>query len=71
MKTIDHIPRGYKMYHCANGKQYVAPKKSCLFCAHCTDIFYDFTNGPYMWYCDVVGNPENHFTGCHKFKKGE
>lgn len=28
-----------------------APLKSCLFCKHCTDIFYDF-GGIYNTYCD-------------------
>lgn len=29
------------------------PEKSCLFCEHCTDVFWDYTNGPYMLVCDV------------------
>lgn len=27
-------------------------RECCLFCTHCTDIFYDATNGPYMFTCD-------------------
>lgn len=26
--------------------------RSCFFCDHCTDIFWDFSNGPYMFLCD-------------------
>lgn len=27
-------------------------ENSCFFCQHCTDIFFDYTNGPYMFICD-------------------
>ena len=27
-------------------------RECCLFCKHCTDIFVDATNGPYMFLCD-------------------
>ncbi len=27
------------------------PTKHCVFCRHCTDIFYDATSGPYMFVC--------------------
>lgn len=30
----------------------IGHKNSCLFCSHLTDIFYDYSNGPYMFYCD-------------------
>lgn len=29
-----------------------APDNCCLFCEHCTDVFFDYTNGPYMFLCD-------------------
>ena len=29
-----------------------AAENSCFFCQHCTDIFFDYTNGPYMFLCD-------------------
>lgn len=47
----------FKCFECANGRTYQAPEKSCCFCKHCTDIFYDFTHGPYLFMCD-----ENHDT---------
>lgn len=38
-------------YRC---KQYrcMAPDRCCLFCAHCTDVFYD-SHGPYLFICDL------------------
>ena len=27
-------------------------KKNCLICKHCTDIFWDYTHGPYMLFCE-------------------
>ena len=27
-------------------------KKNCLICKHCTDIFWDYTHGPYMVICE-------------------
>lgn len=31
----------------------IAPDESCLFCKHCTDFFWDYTHGPYLFFCDV------------------
>ena len=31
-----------------------APPTSCFFCDHLTDIVYDYTNGPYMFFCDLA-----------------
>lgn len=28
-------------------------RECCLFCKHCTDIFLDATNGPYLFICDM------------------
>lgn len=28
------------------------PANHCVFCKHCTDIFYDFSNGVYMVCCE-------------------
>jgi len=30
----------------------LAPAKSCLFCDHCTDIFWDYS-GPHAFACDI------------------
>lgn len=29
-----------------------AHPKSCFFCDHLTDIYWDYTNGPYMFTCE-------------------
>ena len=29
----------------------MAHPKACFFCDHCTDIFYDYTVGPYLFVC--------------------
>lgn len=26
--------------------------EDCVFCKHCTDIFWDYTHGPYMLFCE-------------------
>lgn len=31
-----------------------AHKRSCFFCTHLTDLFWDYSNGPYMFFCDVL-----------------
>lgn len=28
------------------------PDKHCAFCDHCTDVYWDYTNGVYMVCCD-------------------
>lgn len=30
-----------------------APPKCCLFCTNCTDIWWDYTHGPYMMACEL------------------
>ena len=30
-----------------------AHPRSCFFCRHLTDIFWDYTNGPYMFFCEL------------------
>lgn len=42
-----------KIYRCENGYYYKGPQRSCLFCKHCTDVFWDHTNGPYMFHCEL------------------
>lgn len=32
------------------------PDKCCAFCSHCSDLFYDYTNGPYLYICDIDNN---------------
>lgn len=30
-----------------------AHRRSCFFCGNCADIFFDYSNGPYMFLCDA------------------
>lgn len=43
------------IFECENGTVYGIPydTKCCLICKHCTDIWYDYTNGPYMFSCEL------------------
>lgn len=73
-KTIDHIPPNFKLWHCKNGKDYVAPDTACMFCKHCDEIIYDFTNGPYLFCCVVGGDTDKAFdkdVRCELFESEE
>lgn len=41
-----------------------APDNCCLFCKHCTDVFWDYTNGPYMFMGDCC---DGNFETCGMF----
>lgn len=70
MQFINHVPEGWKIYELSDGRKYVARKNSCLFCSHCSDIFYDYTNGIYMLICDIEKNIEKGMSGkCKDFKE--
>lgn len=43
----------HRWFEMEDGRKFGAHKKSCLFCKHLTDIFYDYTNGPYMFICEL------------------
>lgn len=60
--------RGLKVFKYDNGRQAVGVKpKSCLVCEHCSDVFWDYTNGPYMMICELEHNPVN--LTCKDFKE--
>ena len=40
-----------------------AAENSCFFCQHCTDIFFDYTNGPYMFICDEDADTTKGYDG--------
>lgn len=67
MEVKDYVMPGYKKWECQNGRTYCAKENSCLFCAHCTDIFWDYTNGPYMFICERDQDIENGFEGKCKY----
>lgn len=41
----------YTIYKCEY-YEVLAPVDSCYFCKHLTDIFWDYTNGPYAFACE-------------------
>jgi len=48
----------------------MAPERSCFFCRHCTDIFFDYTHGPYLFICREGVNTSNGLKGqCNLFKE--
>lgn len=56
-------------WRCDNGHVYMAFKNSCVFCEHC-DVFWDYTNGPYLFFCDADCNTEHGLSGqCEIFKE--
>lgn len=57
-----------KSFKCDNGITYSIPENHCVFCEHCTDIFYDYTNGPYLFFCDIGLDD---FNTCNSFKESE
>lgn len=73
MKTIDHVPPGYKLFKAVTGLTYVAPENCCLFCKHCNSILVDYTNGPYHTDCEFNFYDEEHQTpgNCEKFEAEE
>lgn len=59
-------------FRCDSGKTYVLPERVCLFCDHCTDIFWDYSHGIYMVICEL-DRPEHEFGNypcvCKHFKE--
>lgn len=50
----------HKVFELSDGRKFGAHKYSCLFCKHCSDIFWDYTNGIYAIICDINwGNAES------------
>ena len=41
------------LFRCENGLYYVFPENHCVFCEQCNHMLYDYTNGPYMFTCDL------------------
>ena len=54
-----------KPFECSNGRSYQLPERHCAFCKYCTDIFFDYTHGPYMFFCNL-GHDD--FETCGKFE---
>ena len=52
-KVRSELMPNHKVYELTDGVKVGAHKYSCLFCFHCTDIFWDYTNGIYDIICDI------------------
>ena len=53
-----------KWYYGENFQCY-APDNCCLFCRHCSDVYWDYTNGPYMFFCELK---KEDWKTCDKFE---
>lgn len=49
------------------GITWLVPENYCVFCKHCTDIYFDFTHGPYMCFCEKL---HEDFETCNSFEEG-
>lgn len=58
MEKIDYIPEGFRIFELEDGRKFVARENGCLFCKHCTDILYDYTNGIYAIMCGLYKDTE-------------
>ena len=50
------------------GIRFMMHKRSCIFCKHCTDIFFDASNGPYLFMCKYEHNCKSDGT-CKRFEE--
>ena len=56
---------------CENDHVYMAFKDSCVFCKY-HDVFWDYTNGPYLVLCNADKNTETGMSGkCDFFEELE
>ena len=53
-------------FMCDNGMVYQFPDRHCSSCANCSDVFYDYTNGPYLFICNIG---EQYESGCRLYKE--
>lgn len=45
-----------------------AHPRSCFFCDHLTDIFWDYSHGPYMFFCEIEQDTDTGICGkCKQF----
>lgn len=62
MTNIEHrseLKPNHRWFQIEMGPKIGAHEHSCLFCKHLTDFFWDYTNGPYMFFCDVEAGNDN------------
>lgn len=72
MTKQEAIDKSYREFK-GEGYTVLAHPKSYFFCEHCTDIIYDFSNGPYMVVCNIEFDSDHIDMGlkgmCDKFKE--
>ena len=61
-----------KIFKAVTGLQYMCSDKCCLFCKHCSDVYWDYTNGPYMMIC-AADHEETlgYHAKCEYFEEGD
>lgn len=59
-----------KRYYKCGFREYLLPPNACVFCDHCTDVFYDF-GGIYLLICEEFDNPYElcQCYGCDRYKE--
>lgn len=60
------MPSDTRLFKCYDGRAYEFPKNHCAFCANCTDVFYDYVSGPYLFLCNLSCSS---WETCGKFKE--
>ena len=55
-------------FKCNNGYKYKCLPGSCLICKNCSDIFWDYTHGPYHVICALDKLNERYGCSCKYFK---
>lgn len=79
MEKLEAIPKDYTVFSITDTfiglnykKYYICRKNACPVCKHCTDIYWDYTNGPYMFICSKLHmNSINDDDPIEKGLKGE
>ena len=59
-----------RIFKLEDGREYNCPDTACVFCDHCTDIFYDYTHGPYLILCELNEYNARFGSGCEHFIEG-
>lgn len=54
MKKRTTLKPHHKWYEMQDGRKFGAHEHSCLFCKHLTDIYWDYTHGPYLFICELI-----------------
>lgn len=51
IEKISVIPKGFAKWESDDGRIFAIKERSCLLCRRCTDVWIDYTNGPWMLQC--------------------